>query len=67
MLAGILPVCPAFEPIMPPNSLTINAHIADYISDGCLGGKHLNDSTNRHGTVTDTALHLAKSVTQQQQ
>lgn len=28
------------------NRLTIIAHIADYISDGCLGGKHLNGSPN---------------------
>lgn len=61
MLAATLPVCPAFESITPPNRLTINAHIADYISDGYLGGKHLNDSTNRHSTVTDTSLCLAKS------
>ena len=46
--------------------LTINAHTADYISDGCLGGKHLNDSTNRHSTVCDTAACLAKSVTRRQ-
>lgn len=66
MLAGNPPVCPAFESITPPNRLTINTHIADYISDGYLGGKHLNDSTNTRGAVTDTALILAKSVTLQQ-
>ncbi len=66
MLAGTLPVCPAFESITPPNRLTINAHTADYISDGYLGGKHLNDSTNRHSTVTDTALCLAKTVTRRE-
>lgn len=54
-LAASLAVCPAFESITPPNRLTINAHTADYISDGYLAGKHLNDSTNRHGAVTDTS------------
>lgn len=60
MLSGTLPICPAFESITPPNRLTIKAHTADYISDGYLGGKHLNDSTNRHSTVTDTALLLCQ-------
>lgn len=46
----------------PPNRLTINAHIADYISDGYLGGKHLNDSTNRHSTVTDSAPSVLPSL-----
>lgn len=59
-----LPVCPAFESITPPNRLIINAHTADYISDGYLGGKHLNDSTNRHSTVTEPCqvCHRAASV-----
>lgn len=62
-LAASLAVCPAFESITPPNRLTINAHTADYISDGYLAGKHLNDSTNRHGVVTDTSLCLLESNT----
>lgn len=62
-LAASLAVCPAFESITPPNRLTINAHTADYISDGYLAGKHLNDSTNRHCAVTDTSLCLLESDT----
>lgn len=65
-LAASLAVCPAFESITPPNRLTINAHTADYISDGYLAGKHLNDSTNRHGAVTDTSLRLLESNTLRQ-
>lgn len=63
MLAGTRPVCPAFESITPPNRLTINAHTADYISDGCLGGKHCDGSANTRGTVTDTRLRSVPSLT----
>lgn len=73
-LAGTLSVCPAFESIAPPNRLPINAHIADYISDGCLGGKHLNGSTNRqycdsvvpcqvfHPETADSQSHSATTL-----